>query len=106
MPDIPDEIVNRILRDAMQLRNLEMCEEIRRNVAVVKLAERDYGRASSRTFEFLSAAEECYVASAPRPGRYRSHVDWIRDYRRWQSENRDFEYRQAWPKVSRRLFSL
>lgn len=99
MTNLPDEIIDKILLDAMQLRNLRLCEEVRRNIAVVQLAERDYGRANSRIFEFLSAAEECYVAGAPRPCRFQSHVDWLRSYEKWQTEHSDFEYRQVWPTV-------
>jgi hypothetical protein len=100
MSNIPTRIVFKIILDAMQLRNLELCEEIRRNVAIYKLANQLFGFNSFKIREFITAAEEIYIGHAPITDHYNKHKDWLADYKKWHKDNPGFIYRQKWPKIS------
>ena len=94
---LPTEIVEKITLDAHQLRNLELCEELKRNVAVYQLANELLGHGSWKTSEFLRYAEEMFVGNAPDVCNYKTHNDWLNDYKKWKRQNL-ITYRKKWPK--------
>jgi len=96
--NLPENIANKILMDAMQLRNIDLCEELRRNVDVYMLAIKDYGLKNSKVWESIEAAEERYIGGAPDVCDFDKHMDWLKEYKKWKRENKTFVSRQKFPK--------
>jgi hypothetical protein len=102
MSGIPEVLVEKILMTAMQLRNLELCEEIRRVVGVIELTREAYSLLSSsrnmHVYELVAASEETLVGAAPDTSSFSSFRDWKHAYNEWMHSNPDFACRQCWPR--------
>lgn len=102
MGEIPEVLVIRMTRDAMQLRNMELCAEIRRVGSVIELTRMTHTDANMYVCELLISSEETLIGGAPDPMRYETFRMWKTDYNAWLRSNLDFECKQCWPRTVKR----
>ncbi len=94
---IPLELVRKISRDAIQLRNLHLCQEIRCTMRVVQKARIFFGH-RSLTRGYLKYTHEVVVGGAPDTPNFATYRQYELEYAKWRLSQKDYTYNQPWPK--------
>ena len=93
---IPKNLVEKILMDAMQLRNLELCNEIKQTMKVVNYCKKYFGKRWPNP-EYLKFIHEIVISGAPDPTTFKSYLNYIKKYKEWRLLNFDYVYNINWP---------
>jgi len=98
---IPIELVQKITRDAMQLRHLELCKEIKQIWKFIKKAEHYFGISKIYTYpEFLKIAHEIIIGGAPEITEFTTAYHFEQTYRNWKQNYPNYQYNINWPRCN------
>ena len=99
---VPEEIVNRIVMDARQLRNLETCNEIRRIQTVSEVSVVFFGKTMGSLPRQLQLTYEILVQGAPDSAYFDTERGYERAYAEWREQNKNNMMWKSWPRSALR----